>query len=103
MTVSFKATMLGGSATDQQFVATAFDEAAKWYTPLLDGTATLDFTLRLRPLAGNVIASTGGMEGVRSGDSGPYEPGTVTEIRTGVDPNGAAPDAYIDVDVAKLA
>lgn len=98
----FRATITGGSATDQEFVSVAFTEAAKWYEPILYGGGTLDFAIKLGPLAGNTIAETGGMDGELTA-SGAYEPGTVTEIRTGIDPNGTDPDAFIDVDVQKLA
>ncbi len=51
----------------------------------------IDFAVDLdTPLPPFVVAQTNGMVGVPA-PSGSYEPGPVTEIRTGVDPNGAAP------------
>lgn len=97
-----RATILGGSATDQQFVGTAFREAVRWIEPLLVGSGVLDYEVRLGPIRGPAVAETYGMEGVETA-GGLYEPGTVTEMKTGVDPNGAVPDADMDVDVAKLA
>lgn len=99
-----RATIEGGSPTDQEFVRVAFGEAVRWVSQVIGGQGDVDFLLRLGPLPGLTVAETvPGYWWYQPPDVAHLVAGPTYEARTGIDANGADPDAVIDIDVAKLA
>ena len=85
----------------QQIVLAA---GAQW-AQYLDGTATLDVVVGFANFGGGTLA-TGGAETsvfvdtINGNDI--FQVGTIAEVATGVDPNGATPDIRITIDVNSL-
>jgi hypothetical protein len=93
------ADFLGGMLIDD------FSTAAADWLGHLTGSGSLDFEIDIGPTAAGRAESAPAIvvpAGTAVDGTPVYEPGTLYELRTGIDPNGAAPDAVISIDPSYL-
>jgi hypothetical protein len=82
-------------------LAADFSVAAGDWLQHLTGLGSIDFEIDVGPTSAGRAESAPAVvlpDGTAADGTPIYEPGTLYELRTGVDPNGAAPDAVISID-----
>ena len=82
------------SSPNANNVLQSIQAAANLWARSIQGSGTIQIGVEVESLEGNTIA-TGGTGFTRV--DGLYVPNTITEIRTGTDPNGSEPDINISV------
>jgi hypothetical protein len=82
-------------------LAEDFSVAAGDWLQHLTGLGSIDFEIDIGPTPAGRAESAPAVvlpAGTAADGTPVYEPGTLYELRTGIDPNGAAPDAVISID-----
>ena len=98
------ATIEGGSPTDREFVTVAWREAVRWVSQVIGGEGDAEFLVKLGPLPlGTLARTTPGYFWYDPPEIAHLVPGATYEAQTGIDANGADPDAVTEIDVAQLA
>lgn len=102
--VSFDATAGVLTADEKARITTHIQEAGRRWVQVIGTTAPRSLEIQVRvadvPTANGASAATGFVATVGGRDM--YEQGAAFELRTGTDPNGATPDAYVTFGLAYL-